>query len=463
MSDHSVYRNPLESRYGSKEMLYIFSDTFKIATWRQLWIALAESQQELGLEITDEQIEAMKKARFTIDFDKAAAYEKKFDHDVVAHIHTFGDAAPEAKGIIHMGATSAYVVDNTDIIQARNALRLIRSKIVEVLTNMAAFAEKYKAMPTLAYTHLQAAQLTTVGKRTTLWMESLLTDLKQLDSVYSGLALRGVKGTTGTAASFKTLFNGDYHKYKAMEAAIVHKLGFEKAVPVSGQTYDRKTDVIILQMLSNIAQSAHKFTNDLRILQHLKEIEEPFKREQVGSSAMPYKRNPIKSERISSLAKFVMSLLQANTQVAATQWLERTLDDSANKRLAQPQAFIAVDAILETWAKLTGDLVVYPNMIARHINDELPFMASEVILMELVRQGKSRQEAHEKIRTLAMTAGENVKKYGKENNLIELIKSDDYFAGIHNILDDLMKPENFTGFCEEQVNDYLGAVKPYLS
>ncbi|WP_413532960.1 adenylosuccinate lyase [Empedobacter brevis] len=449
------YQNPLESRYCSDEMLYIFSPEKKFTTWRQLWIALAEIEKELGLDITDEQIQELKDNATNIDYDVAAAYEKKFRHDVMAHVHTYGDVAPSAKAIIHLGATSAFVGDNTDLIQIRDAFQHIKKQIINVIDGLAKFARQYKDLPTLGFTHFQPAQLTTVGKRATLWLQSVLLDLEELEFRIDTLRFRGVKGTTGTAASFKELFDGDYQKVKTLDKKLSERFGFKNVFAVSGQTYDRKIDAQALELLSNIAQSAHKFTNDLRLLQNLKEIEEPFEKNQIGSSAMAYKRNPMRSERIASLAKYVMSLATSPAMVASTQWFERTLDDSANKRLAVPQAFLAIDAILIIWNNILDGLVVYPKIIEKHIAEELPFMATEYIIMEGVKNGGDRQELHEIIRTHSMEAAKQVKMEGKSNDLIERIIADDNVKIDKEKLVELLDPKNFTGFAPEQTEEFL--------
>ncbi|MCA4808281.1 adenylosuccinate lyase [Empedobacter stercoris] len=449
------YQNPLESRYCSDEMLYIFSPEKKFTTWRQLWIALAEIEKELGLDITDEQIQALKDNAANIDYDVAAAYEKKFRHDVMAHVHAYGDVAPSAKAIIHLGATSAFVGDNTDLIQIRDGFQHIKGQLINVIDSLAKFARQYKDLPTLGFTHFQPAQLTTVGKRATLWLQSVLLDLEELEFRIDTLRFRGVKGTTGTAASFKELFDGDYQKVKTLDKKLSERFGFNNVFAVSGQTYDRKIDAQALELLSNIAQSAHKFTNDLRLLQNLKEIEEPFEKNQIGSSAMAYKRNPMRSERIASLAKYVMSLASSPAMVASTQWFERTLDDSANKRLAVPQAFLAIDAILIIWNNILDGLVVYPKIIEKHIAEELPFMATEYIIMEGVKNGGDRQELHEIIRTHSMEAARQVKMEGKSNDLIERIIADDNVKIDKDKLVELLDPKNFTGFASEQTEEFL--------
>ena len=449
------YKNPLEERYSSEEMLYNFSPENKFRNWRKLWIALAEIEKDLGLEISDEQIQELKAQAENIDYDKAAEYEKKFRHDVMAHVHAYGDVAPSAKGIIHLGATSAFVGDNTDLIQMRDGLLIVRKQLVNVIKNLSDFALQYKDLPTLGFTHFQPAQLTTVGKRATLWLQSLLLDFEELEFFIETLRFRGVKGTTGTAASFLELFNGDYSKVKHLDKELSARFGFEKVFGVSGQTYDRKIDAKVLALLSNIAQSAHKFTNDLRLLQNLKEIEEPFEKNQIGSSAMAYKRNPMRSERIGALAKFVMSLQNSSAMVAATQWFERTLDDSANKRLAIPQAFLAIDAILLIWNNIMNGIVVYENRIHKHIMDELPFMATEYIIMEEVKAGGDRQEIHETIRVHSMEASKKVKMEGKENDLIERIMNDSSLKMDKSKIAEVLDPKNFIGFAPVQTEEFI--------
>jgi len=457
------YKNPLEERYSSEEMLFNFSHNNKFRTWRQLWIALAEIEKDLGLDITDEQIAELKANAENIDYDKAAEYEKKFRHDVMAHVHTYGDVAPSAKGIIHLGATSAFVGDNTDLIQIRDGLLILKKKLVNVMKNLADFAIQYKDLPTLGFTHFQPAQLTTVGKRATLWLQSLVLDIEELDFFLETLRFRGVKGTTGTAASFLELFNGDYSKVKHLDKELSKRFGFEKVFGVSGQTYDRKIDAKVVALLGNIAQSAHKFTNDLRLLQNLKEIEEPFEKNQIGSSAMAYKRNPMRSERIGALAKYVMSLTTSSAMVASTQWFERTLDDSANKRLTIPQAFLAVDAILLIWNNIMNGIVVYPNRINKHIMDELPFMATEYIIMEEVKAGGDRQEIHEVIRVHSMEASKQVKVEGKENDLIERILNDDSLKLDKSKLKEVLDPKNFIGFAPVQTEEFIkNEVQPII-
>ncbi|MBR8700865.1 Adenylosuccinate lyase [Fusobacterium sp. DD29] len=461
--EKNIYSNPLAERYSSKEMLENFSPDKKFSTWRKLWLALAESEKELGLKITDEQIKEMKENIYNIDYELAAKKEAEFRHDVMAHVHTFGTQAPSAMPIIHLGATSAYVGDNTDLIQIRDGFEIIKTKLVNVIAEMSHFAMKYKDLPTLGFTHFQAAQLTTVGKRATLWMQSLLLDLEELEFRQKTLRFRGVKGTTGTQASFKELFDGDFEKVKALDEKITEKMGFDKRLLVTGQTYDRKIDSEAMNLLANIAQSAHKFTNDLRLLQHMKEVEEPFEKSQIGSSAMAYKRNPMRSERISSLAKFVIALQQSTAMTASTQWFERTLDDSANKRLSLPQAFLAVDAILIIWKNVLDGLVVYPKMIEKHIMAELPFMSTEYIIMECVKNGGDRQALHERIRVHSMEAGKAVKVEGKDNDLIQRILDDKYFNLDKERLLEILAPKNFIGFAPEQTEEFINVeVKPIL-
>ena len=449
------YKNPLEERYSSVEMLFNFSPDNKFQTWRKLWIALAEIEKDLGLDISEEQISQLKEQADNIDYKVAADYEKKFRHDVMAHVHAYGDVAPLAKPIIHLGATSAFVGDNTDLIQIRDGLQILKKQLVNVIKNVSDFALQYKDLPTLGFTHFQPAQLTTVGKRATLWLQSLLLDFEELEFFLETLRFRGVKGTTGTAASFLELFDGDYTKVKHLDKELSKRFGFEKVFGVSGQTYDRKIDAKVMALLSNIAQSAHKFTNDLRLLQNLKEIEEPFEKNQIGSSAMAYKRNPMRSERISALAKFVISLQNSSAMVAATQWFERTLDDSANKRLTIPQAFLAVDAILLIWNNIMNGIVVYENRIHKHIMEELPFMATEYIIMEEVKAGGDRQEIHEIIRVHSMEASKKVKMEGKENDLIERILNDDSLKLDKTKLKEVLDPKNFIGFAPIQTEEFV--------
>ncbi|TDT70521.1 adenylosuccinate lyase [Hypnocyclicus thermotrophus] len=453
--NNNIYSNPLAERYSSEEMLYNFSPNKKFSSWRKLWIALAECEKELGLDISDEQIEEMKKYVDDINYEVARAREKEVRHDVMAHVFAFGEQAKSAKPIIHLGATSAFVGDNTDLIQIRDGLEIIKKKLINVINSLKTFALEYKDMPTLGFTHFQPAQLTTVGKRATSWLQSLLLDFEELEFRQKTLRFRGVKGTTGTQASYAELFNHDFNKVKKLDEMVSEKLGFDKRFLVTGQTYDRKIDSEILALLSNIAQSAHKFTNDLRLLQNLKEIEEPFEKNQIGSSAMAYKRNPMRSERISALSKFVISLTTSPAMVAATQWFERTLDDSANKRLAIPQAFLAIDAILIIWQNVLNGLVVYPKIIEKRIQEELPFMATEYIIMEGVKNGGDRQELHERIRVHSMEAGKQVKIYGAKNDLIERILEDEYFNIDKERLVEILDPKNFIGFSSEQVIDFI--------
>ncbi|GLI56369.1 adenylosuccinate lyase [Propionigenium maris DSM 9537] len=461
--ENNVYSNPLVERYGSKEMLENFSPNKKFSTWRKLWIALAESQKELGLNITDEQIEEMKAVVDNIDYEMAKAKELEVRHDVMAHVHTFGTQAPKAMPIIHLGATSAYVGDNTDLIQIKDGLNILKGKIVTVMESTAKFAMEQKDLPTLGFTHFQPAQLTTVGKRATLWLQSLLLDLEELEFRIETLRFRGVKGTTGTQASYMELFDGDFSKVKRLDQMVAEKMGFDKRFLVTGQTYDRKVDSEMLNLLANIAQSAHKFTNDLRLLQNLKELEEPFGKKQIGSSAMAYKRNPMRSERISSLAKFVIAMQQSTAMTASTQWFERTLDDSANKRLSIPQAFLAVDSILVIWQNVMNGLVVYPKMIEKHVMAELPFMATEYIIMEGVKNGGDRQELHELIRVHSMEAGKVVKLEGKDNDLIERIIADENFNIDKKRLLEILDPKNFVGFASEQTVEFVETeVKPII-
>ena len=460
-----IYQSPLCERYASKEMQNIFSNDRKFSTWRKLWIALAESEQELGLPISDEQIEEMKAQIDNIDYEKARQYESELRHDVMAHVHTFGDACPKAAGIIHLGATSCYVGDNTDIILMQSALLQIRNLLLNAVEALSEFAMEYKALPTLAYTHFQAAQPTTVGKRACLWMNDLLFDIEQLDFQLNNLKLLGCKGTTGTGASFLELFDGDETKVEQLEQKIAEKIGFSKCQSVSGQTYTRKADFAVLQVLSGIAQSASKFSSDIRLLSHLKEVDEPFEEKQIGSSAMAYKRNPMRSERIASLARFVICDLQNTAITASAQWFERTLDDSANKRLAVPEAFLATDAILNLYINVIRGLKVYPAVIKKHLDAELPFMATENILMYCVKtKGGDRQELHEAIRKHSIMAAEQVKLYGNENDLIERIRKDDTFGLTAMELEILLDPAKFTGMakyqCEKFVNE---TVKPFLN
>ena len=460
---NDTYQSPLNSRYASKEMQYIFSPDKKFKTWRRLWIALAESEKELGLDITDEQIAELKANMDNINYDVAAEEEKIRRHDVMAHVHAYGAQCPNAKGIIHLGATSCYVGDNTDIIIMREALTLIRKRLVVCMNLLADFADEHKALPTLGFTHFQPAQLVTVGKRATLWLQDLMFDLEEVEQVLSSLKLLGCKGTTGTQASFYDLFNGDHDKCVMLDKKIASKMGFETSYYVSGQTYSRKVDSRVLNALSSIAQSAHKFSNDIRLLQHLKEIEEPFEKNQIGSSAMAYKRNPMRSERIASLSRYVIADVLNPAMTAAEQWFERTLDDSANKRISIPEAFLAVDAILGIYANVVNGLVVYPNMIHKHIMDELPFMATENIMMEAVKKGGDRQVLHEKIRVYSMEAGAVVKKEGKPNDLLSRIVKDPAFGLKEEDLNKMLDPKLYIGRCPEQVETFLNeAIRPII-
>ena len=455
---YDKYQSPLSERYASKEMQYIFSPEKKFRTWRKLWIALAETEKELGLPITDEQIEELKANQNNINFEEAKAREKLVRHDVMSHVYAYGLQCPKAKGIIHLGATSCYVGDNTDIILMTEALQLVRTKLVNVIAELAAFADKYKDMPTLGFTHFQPAQPTTVGKRATLWLQDLTLDLEDLDHVIGSMKMLGSKGTTGTQASFLELFDGDHEKCRKADQMIADKMGFKGCYAVSGQTYSRKIDSRVLSVLASIAQSAHKFSNDIRLLQHLKEVEEPFEKNQIGSSAMAYKRNPMRSERIASLANYVMSDMMNPMLVASTQWFERTLDDSANKRLSIPEGFLAVDGILDLYLNVVDGLVVYPKVIEKRLMSELPFMATENIMMDAVKAGGDRQELHERIRELSMEAGKNVKVEGKENNLLELIAADPAFNLSLEKLQKTMDPKKYVGRAPQQVAEFLAEV-----
>ena len=459
----NTYESPLSSRYASEEMLYLFSADKKFSTWRKLWVALARAEMELGLPVTQEQVDELEAHIYDIDYEKAAAWEKKLRHDVMAHVHTYGELCPKAMPIIHLGATSCYVGDNTDVILMREGLILVRNKLVQVLDALAKFAREYKALPTLGFTHFQAAQLVTVGKRASLWMNDLLLDLEEVEHRISTLKLLGSKGTTGTQASFLELFNGDHEKVKELERKIAKEMGFDGVVPVSGQTYSRKMDYSVLSVLSGIAQSASKFATDMRLLCHLKEVEEPFEKNQIGSSAMPYKRNPMRCERICSLARYVIVDAGNPAVTAATQWFERTLDDSANKRISVPEAFLAVDAILNIYRNVASGLVVHPKVIEKHVLEELPFMASENIMMDAVVRGGDRQELHERIRVLSQEAGRNVKDLGLSNNLIDLIAADPAFGMTKEELTAHLEPNRYIGRCPEQVEEFLTeAVQPVL-
>ena len=459
-----TYESPLSARYASKEMKYIFSPDKKFRTWRKLWIALAESEKELGLPITQEQIDELKAHAEDINYEVAQEREKIVRHDVMSHVYAYGVQCPNAKGIIHLGATSCYVGDNTDIIIMTEGLRLIRNKLITVIRNLSKFADEYKALPTLAFTHFQPAQPTTVGKRATLWLQELLMDLEDVEYQLSKAKLLGSKGTTGTQASFLELFDGDHEKCKMLDRKIAEKMGYKACFPVSGQTYSRKLDSQFLNVLAGIAQSAAKFSNDIRLLQHLKEVEEPFEKNQIGSSAMAYKRNPMRSERIGSLSRYVMVDVLNGYFTTATQWFERTLDDSANKRLSVPEAFLAVDGILSLYANVADGLVVYPKVIEQRLRKELPFMATENIMMDAVKKrGADRQQLHEKIREHSMAASRVVKVEGGENDLLERIAADEAFGVTLEELEKILKPENYTGRAKEQTEGFLNeCIKPVL-
>lgn len=453
---YDKYISPLSERYASKEMQYIFSQEKKFRTWRKLWIALAKTEKELGIEsITDEMIEELEKYQDDINFEVAREREKEVRHDVMSHVYAYGVQCPKAKGIIHLGATSCYVGDNTDIIIMVEALGLIKTKILNVINELTKFAKAYKHLPTLAFTHFQPAQPTTVGKRASLWIHDLLLDYEEICHILDNIKLLGCKGTTGTQASFVELFDGNQEKIKKIDKLIAQKMGFKDCYPVSGQTYSRKIDTQVLTILAGIAQSAHKFSNDIRLLQHLKEIEEPFEKKQIGSSAMAYKRNPMRSERIASLSNFVMSDVMNGMFTSSTQWFERTLDDSANKRLSIPEGFLATDSILDLYLNIVDGLVVYPKVIEKRLMLELPFMATENIMMAAVKRGGDRQELHERIRELSMQAGENVKIHGKENNLLDLIAKDSMFQLSHEELVQTMDPSQYIGRSAEQVEEFL--------
>ena len=469
MQNTDRYQSPLSERYASKEMQYIFSPDMKFRTWRKLWIALAETEKELGLSqngvpvITDEQIDELKAHAEDINYEVAKEREKKVRHDVMSHVYAYGQQCPKAAGIIHLGATSCYVGDNTDIIVMTEALRLVKKKLINVIKVLSDFAEEYKGLPTLAFTHFQPAQPTTVGKRACLWLQEFLLDYEELEFVLSNMKLLGSKGTTGTQASFLELFNGEQETIDKIDPMIAKKMGFEACYPVSGQTYSRKVDTRVSNVLSGIAASAHKMSNDIRLLQHLKEIEEPFEKNQIGSSAMAYKRNPMRSERIASLARFVMVDALNPAITSATQWFERTLDDSANKRLSIPEGFLAVDGILDLCLNVVDGLVVYPKVIEKRLMSELPFMATENIMMDAVKKGGNRQELHERIRELSMKAGRNVKVEGKENNLLELIAADPEFNMSIEELQKTMEPSKYVGRSKEQVEAFLSnCVQPIL-
>ena len=459
-----TYESPLSARYASKEMKYIFSPDKKFRTWRKLWIALAESEKELGLPITQEQIDELKAHADDINYEVAQEREKIVRHDVMSHVYAYGVQCPNAKGIIHLGATSCYVGDNTDIIIMTEGLKLIRNKLITVIRNLSKFADEYKALPTLAFTHFQPAQPTTVGKRATLWLQELLMDLEDVEYQLSKAKLLGSKGTTGTQASFLELFDGDHEKCKMLDHKIAEKMGYKACFPVSGQTYSRKRDSQFLNVLAGIAQSAAKFSNDIRLLQHLKEVEEPFEKNQIGSSAMAYKRNPMRSERIGSLSRYVMVDVLNGYFTTATQWFERTLDDSANKRLSIPEAFLAVDGILSLYANVADGLVVYPKVIEQRLRKELPFMATENIMMDAVKKrGADRQQLHERIREHSMAASKVIKEEGGENDLLERIAADEAFGVTIEELEKILKPENYTGRAKEQTEDFLNeCIKPVL-
>lgn len=463
------YQSPLSQRYASKEMQYIFSQDMKFTTWRKLWIALAETEKELGLSqngkpvITQEQIEELKAHMTDINYEVAREREKEVRHDVMSHVYAYGQQCPKAAGIIHLGATSCYVGDNTDIIIMTEGLKLVKKKLINVIKELADFADKYKAQPTLAFTHFQPAQPTTVGKRASLWLQEFCMDLEDVEYVLSNMKLLGCKGTTGTQASFVELFDGDDEKINQIDKMIAKKMGFEACYPVSGQTYSRKVDMKVANVLSGIAATAHKMSNDIRLLQHLKEVEEPFEKSQIGSSAMAYKRNPMRSERIASLSRYVMADALNPAITAATQWFERTLDDSANKRISIPEAFLATDGILDLCLNVVDGLVVYPKVIEKRLMSELPFMATENIMMAAVKKGGNRQELHEKIRQLSMEAGKNVKVEGKENNLLDLIAEDESFQITKEELEEAMNPALYIGRSDKQVDEFLqGVVNPIL-
>ena len=470
MSNNDVYKSPLSARYASKEMQYIFSPDMKFKTWRRLWIALAETEMELGLQdekggprITQAQIDELKSHIDDINYEVAEAREKEVRHDVMSHVFAYGQQCPNAAGIIHLGATSCYVGDNTDIIIMTEAMKLVHKKLLNVIDELSKFADKYKDLPTLAFTHFQPAQPTTVGKRATLWMQELLLDLSDLEYMIGQQKLLGCKGTTGTQASFLELFHGDHATVRKIDGKIAEKMGFAECYPVSGQTYSRKVDSRILNVLSGIAQSAHKFSNDIRLLQHLKEVEEPFEKNQIGSSAMAYKRNPMRSERIASLANYVIADAVNPAITSATQWFERTLDDSANKRISIPEAFLAIDGILDLYLNVVDGLVVYDKVIYQHFMREIPFMATENIMMDATLKGGDRQELHEKIRTYSMEAGARVKREGMENNLVDLIAGDPSFGMSKSEIEALLEPKNFVGRAPEQTEEFLEeVVRPIL-
>lgn len=455
LPDQQVYEHPLVKRYATKEMSFIWSPAMKFTTWRKLWTALATAEQELGIDISDEQLEEMRSKLYDVDFAYAAEKEREFRHDVMGHVHAFGAAAPTAMPIIHLGATSCYVGDNTDIVQIRDALILVRRKLVKTISILKGFSIKYRDLPTLGFTHYQPAQLTTVGKRATLWMQDLLLDLDRITREIDELPMRGVKGTTGTQASFLELFDGDHEKVKALNKRVCELMGFKRAIPVSGQTYTRKIDFNVLSLLSGIAQSAYKMCGDIRLLANLKEVEEPFAKTQIGSSAMAYKRNPMRSERVCSLARYAMGLPNSAANTHANQWFERTLDDSAIRRIVLPEGFLAVDVILTLLSDIADGLHVWPNVIKSHVMAELPFMATEVILMECVKAGGDRQELHEAIRVHSMNAGAVVKGEGKPNDLMDRIAKDALFASVHDKLESMIDPILFVGRAPEQVDEFI--------
>ncbi|MCI5975480.1 MAG: adenylosuccinate lyase [Clostridiales bacterium] len=455
MTDYTIYNNPLITRYASKEMQHAFSDEKRFRLWRKLWIALAESEMELGLPITQAQIDEMKKYADDINYDVAENYEKEVRHDVMAHVKAFGQQAKSAEPIIHLGATSCFVNCNSEAIMIDDALKIIRAKLVNVIDKLKTFALKYKDLPTLGFTHLQPAQLTTVGKRASLWLQDLCLDMENLEHLMGTVRLRGVKGTTGTQASFMELFDGDEAKVKTLEKKVLEKMGYEKAYSVTGQTYPRKFDYNVLCVLSQIAQSAYKFANDMRLLQNMKELEEPFGKKQIGSSAMAYKRNPMRCERICALARYALSLPINAAITSSTQWLERTLDDSANRRIVNAQAFLTVDAILNVYMNVAEIIVVYEKTIEKHVREELPFMATENILMECVKAGGNRQDLHEEIRTLSMQAAYRVKSEGGNNNLLDLIEKDDAFKAVHGKLSEILDPKKFVGRAPSQVVEFI--------
>ena len=456
MDDHSGYVSPFSARYASPQMQHIYSDRHRAETWRRLWVILAETEMELGLPVTQAQVDEMNAHVTDIDFDQVAAYESSLRHDVMAHVHAYGDVCPAARPIIHLGATSCYVGDNADVLLMREALQMILKRLVQIVRALSRFAEEYKALPTLGFTHFQPAQPTTVGKRAALWLHDIIDDIRETQHVLDRLEPLGSKGTTGTQASFLNLFEGDENKVRELDARCARKMGFDKAAAVTGQTYSRKTDSRALFLLSQIAQSAHKFSNDMRLLQHMKEIEEPFESSQIGSSAMPYKRNPMRSERMAGIARFIISNAQNAAATASGQWLERTLDDSANRRLSLAEGFLACDGLLALYQNVAEGLVVYPRMIEKHLNEELPFMATENILMEAVKRGGDRQELHEKIRVHAMAAGRRVKEEGLDNDLLKRIAEDPAFAvSLEDILGAL-SADRYTGCARMQTEDYLG-------